>query len=347
MAQKSIQIADKPTLDAAKALLEDSGVGLAAIKEAVSSGVTSGSAGGLQIENITNDTASGNVSATNLPYEFYNGSAVVLNGEIHILGSSSSSYYKYHYKFNGSSWESVSTLPYDFCYGSAVVLNGEIHILGSSDYRTNHYKYNGTSWESVSTLPYSFYNGSAVVLNNEIHILGGTTSSYMTSHYKFNGTDWEEVTVLPIEFYNGSAVVLNDEIHILGSSHELNYYKIHYKFNGTTWISVFSLPYSFYNGSAVVLNNEIRILGSKYVNSSNNYPYTRYHYTLGNDYRTIATLLPKGAHILLPDNVNIKYVSDNAVTTPNNIVEVTETGIVEVIAEFISPNDTKKFLTFY
>ena len=64
MAQKSIQIADKPTLDAAKALLEDSGVGLAAIKEAVSSGAASGSAGGLQIGKVVDEQVNGCVSVS-------------------------------------------------------------------------------------------------------------------------------------------------------------------------------------------------------------------------------------------------------------------------------------------
>ena len=95
MAQKSIQIADKPTLDAAKALLEDSGVGLAAIKEAVSSGAASGSAGGLQIGKIVDEQVNGCVSVSSLPYDFYYGSAVVYNNELHILGSRRD--YKKHY----------------------------------------------------------------------------------------------------------------------------------------------------------------------------------------------------------------------------------------------------------
>lgn len=111
---------------------------------------------------------------SDLPYDFYNGSAVVLNNEIHILGSGDSGNYTKHYKWDGSTWTSVSTLPYNFSSGSAVVLDNEIHILGSGSGYTNHYKWNGTSWTSVSTLPYSFVYGSAVVLDNEIHILGGS-----------------------------------------------------------------------------------------------------------------------------------------------------------------------------
>ena len=76
-----------------------------------------------------------------LPYNFNRGSAVVLNGEIHILGSDDSSCYTKHYKWNGTSWVSVSTLPYDFWLGSAVVYNNEIHILGGTDSSTNQIKH--------------------------------------------------------------------------------------------------------------------------------------------------------------------------------------------------------------
>ena len=146
-----------------------------------------------------------------LPYGFSEGSAVVLNNEIHILGGMVDG--AAHYKFNGTSWVQVSTLPFSFYRGSAVVLNNEIHILNG----TNHYKFNGTSWVKVSTLPYAFYNSPAVVLNNEIHILGSSTgSSTYTYHYKFNGTSWVKVSTLPYSFSCGSAVVLNGEIHILG-----------------------------------------------------------------------------------------------------------------------------------
>ena len=80
-------------------------------------------------------------SVSTIPYEFYCGGAILLNNEIHILGSGTSSYYKYHYKYNTSTntWSSVSTLPYDFYRGSAIVLNNEIHILGSSKSNTSHY----------------------------------------------------------------------------------------------------------------------------------------------------------------------------------------------------------------
>ena len=243
-------------------------------------------------------------SVSTLPFNFSGGSAVVLNGEIHILGSGYSGDYIKHYKWNGTSWTSVSTLPFHFYNGAAVVLNGEIHILGGIIYPTKHYKFDGSSWSEVSTLPYSFYDGSAVVLNGEIHILGSSSSSSeYTNHYKFDGTSWINVSTLPYFFYSGSAVVFNNEIHILGSNYDsATTAKYHYKFNGSSWASVSTLPYSFYDGSAVVFNNEIHLLGGSN-NTTKHYkwdgsswtsvstlPYTFYH--------SPAVIFDNGIHIL-------------------------------------------------
>ena len=226
-----------------------------------------------------------NESVSTLPYSFYGGSAVMLNGEIHILGGAAST--KKHYKWDGTNWTSVSTLPYEFCFGAAVVLNGEIHILGSdysSSYYKYHYKWNGSSWTSVSALPYNFYYGSAVVLDGEIHILGGShDSSTDRRHYKFDGSSWTTVSTLPYNFYRGSAVVLNGEIHIFGTYGNSAFYKSHYKWDGSSWISVSTLPYNFFNGSAVVFNNEIHILGGDGIN---------YHYEWNGLSWTSASTLP-------------------------------------------------------
>ena len=238
------------------------------------------------------------LSMSTLPYEFYNGSAVVYNGEIHIFGSQYSDHYTKHYKWDGSSWASVSTLPYNFYSGSAVVYNNEIHILGGYGGCDSHYKWNGSSWSKVSKLPYYFGGGSAVVYNNEIHILGGCYySGTKTKHYKWNGSSWSEVSTLPYDFCAGSSVVYNNEIHILGG----NYYSgsnkdKHYKWAGSSWTSVSTLPYPFINSvqadelnqygsaSSVVYNNEIHILGNGNGNTS--------HYKWNGSSWTSASTLP-------------------------------------------------------
>ena len=109
---------------------------------------------------IINGTLILSSSVSTLPYNFIVGSAVVLNNEIHILGSAydnaQTTNYTKHYKWDGTSWTEVSTLPYNFYGGSAVVYNNEIHILGSADNNTssatftNHYKID--TGQSILTL---------------------------------------------------------------------------------------------------------------------------------------------------------------------------------------------------
>ena len=99
MSQQTIQIADKPTLDDVKALLENSGYGLEALKNSLGSGGGGGNGGGVACQfSIKEDSAIVNQDEviSTLPYEFYNGSAVVLNNEIHILGSKYSNNNKKH-----------------------------------------------------------------------------------------------------------------------------------------------------------------------------------------------------------------------------------------------------------
>ena len=225
--------------------------------------------------------------STPIPYGFYQGSAVMLNGEVHILGTNySSKYQTYHYKYDGSTWTSVSTIPYPFYYGSAVVYNDEIHILGGSDNDTKHYKWNATDgWVSVSTLPYNFYRATAIVFNNEIHIMGSAHTSYRLVHYKWDGSAWTSVGEPPYGVQDTCAVVLNNELHILGSFMS-GKDTCHYKYDGSAWTEVSTLPYAFYNGSAVVFNNQIHILGG-YGGSE---PYTQHYKWTGTEWVEDTTL---------------------------------------------------------
>lgn len=223
-------------------------------------------------ENVANGTATEkyaigafkmlDIGEVTLPYEFNQGSAVVYNGEIHILGSVISEYRTSHYKWDGTKWVEVSTIPYEFYYGSAVVYNNEIHILGgssSSTGRTKHYKWDGSNWTSVSTLPYVFDKGVAIVYDNEIHIMGSRDSSNYTSHYKWNGSAWSEVGELPYSFYTASGFIYNNEIHVLGS-YDSNYETAHYKYDGSSWASVSTLPQKLSNGHALVVGTDIYMI---------------------------------------------------------------------------------------
>ena len=241
----------------------------------------------------------GDSQLSTLPYNFYNGSAVIYNNEIHILGGTDGA--TKHYKFNGTSWISVSTLPYDLINGCAVVFNNEIHIMGGNGSPKGHYKFNGTSWISVSNIGLDFLNGSAVIYNNEIHIIGGTYTIRM--HYKFNGTSWVSVSNTLSPIYGSSAVVCNNKIHVMGSG-DGNNSRSHYIFDGSYWSALATrLPYDFSYSSSVAINNEVHIIGSSY---SNNY---KSHYKFNGSIWSIVETLPydfyRGSAVVLNDEIYI------------------------------------------
>ena len=195
---------------------------------------------------------------------------VVYNNEVHLIGSSLSSYRTIHYKinFNTKEYTEVSTLPYSFDEGCVVVYNNEIHILGGYDpdnfqSYAFHYKYNGTTWSKLNDLPYGFRCGSAVVYNDEIHIFGGNTDAHYKYHYKYNGTTWTRLNDLPCDFTQDSAIIYDDEIYILGCYYNNGYIPFFYRFNphNSSWINVGELPYEFYGGGVTVCNDNMYIIG--------------------------------------------------------------------------------------
>lgn len=220
------------------------------------------------------------------------GSAVVLNNEIHVLGSTVSADSRKHYKWNGSiggAWTEVSTLPYAFDSGVAVVLNNEIHLLKG----TNHYKWDGSTWTEVSTLPNNTSALSAVVFGNEIHAFG-IYKNYTNKHFKWDGSTWTEVGAVPVSGRR-NAVVFGNEIHIFGSTPTSD--EKEYKWNGSTWTEVGDQP-STYDLTAVVFGNEIHVLGSNshFKRDGNKWIKERdLPYSFGNG---VAVVLDDGIHIL-------------------------------------------------
>lgn len=233
---------------------------------------------------------------TQLDNIFTNGSAVIYNNEIHLLGSSDAIDYKKHVKYNrrDDTWDDVSTLPINFYNGCAVVLSDGIHILGGAGSPTAHYVYNGTEWTASVPLPNSFVNGCAVVYNDEIHVLFGLY------HLVFRDGAWINDVAVPYSLVSGSAVVYHGSIHILGGTNNLTSHK---KFDGEQWSNVSTLPYNFQNGSAIVYNDEIYIMGT-----AENYYDNRFFYKwsdIYNEWRTAEN--------------NLMLINHSALTVGNSI----------------------------
>ena len=185
----------------------------------------------------------------NIPYSFYQGSAVVIGTDIYLFGSYSSSYQNYAYKYDTltNTYTKLRNIPYVFYQGSAVAMGTDIYLLGTamSSYTLRAYKYDTLTdtYTKLTDIPYGFKNG-AVAVGTDIYLFGNTyDASYQKYAYKYDIlTDtYTKLTNIPYNFYRGSAVVIGTDIYLLGG--EPNPQKV----------QVYSLKSSEYENNSLVI----------------------------------------------------------------------------------------------
>lgn len=213
--------------------------------------------------------------------DFYNGSAIIFDNKIHILGGTVDPRMHYSWDMDTDTliWEEESRLPYDFNDGSksgsvaSVIYDDKIHIFGgrTASIRRNHYSWDGTVWTAEELLPYTgLAMGDVVIFRNQIHVLGITTPNQASSgpiniinHFKWDDHDpehpgWLFQSKIPSNIgSNFRVVVWNDAIHIIGKTK-------HYSWTPETltWKEESTLPYE-QPAEAIVVGNYIRIMGSE------------------------------------------------------------------------------------
>lgn len=256
-----------------------------------------------------------NINYGIIPYSYYNGTALLFNGEIHLIGGNhNSTYPTNHYKWNGLSWEEVSTLPYDYnnYRTGAVVFQNAIHLCYYENSYHNmavHYKWDGNEWNQVSDPSFTTSYGTLIAYNNALHYIsptehyiwdGSTWSENLSSlpsgvntitdaviynneihlitqtqHYKYSNNEWELISS-SIVARDSKIAVWDNKIYILGGYYSGTNY---YYFDGTSWNNAPSasyLPYNFKQGSAIVTANGIHLIGSS------DSTYNQYHYGFNN-----------------------------------------------------------------
>ena len=185
-------------------------------------------------------------SVATLPVGVYNCKLCILNDEIHLLrgvtrlsyvtsSDYSTTYNDNHYKWNGSSWTSVSTLPSLSTSDMYVVyvLNNEIH----TKFSWNHYKYDGSAWTKVSM----FNNNTDLrscdfyKYNNKLYYIDKITIDSVSAVrlLSFNGTEWSIECTTPFTGVSNYPILIeyNNELHILN-------YTSHYRWNGVEWTKI-------------------------------------------------------------------------------------------------------------
>lgn len=153
----------------------------------------------------------------------YSHRVFIINGEAHILSSTtySSKTYYYHHKWDGRTLTLINTeLPYspNACY---CLYRNEIHcVYCSSGGSPTHYKFNGTTWEQLTNTSFTFvnrvyYNSYAIEYNGKMHVY---TCADDGDHYSWDGNTWAtEGTInisTPVAFFlksDGMLYAINEE----------------------------------------------------------------------------------------------------------------------------------------
>ena len=224
-------------------------------------------------------------SISTLPIDFYQGTAVVYNDKIHILGGQDNP--TAHYAWDGSSWSEIAELPWNFTFGSAVVYNNEIHAFGPTPgfpYIGYHYKFNGTQWTQDTNVPYSFNgNNRAVIYDGDAYTMCTNYGRDSQFSYcaKWNGS-WTKFGNGDNSVYS-NACVYNNLIYMMGRSGDNSKYM---SYDGTNFSALTSIDpntqFNFKNGAVVEYKGKMHIIGgngSGYPNSGEAGKNYNNHYT--------------------------------------------------------------------
>lgn len=211
------------------------------------------------------------VTEEDLPFDFYQGAAVVYENRIHILGGEREP--RKHYSWNGYSWREESTLPYDFVFGSAEVSEGEIHIFGGTSDSHAHYSWDGEEWRQRSNTPVTFYrNNLAVKFDGLIRLCSSGYGYYYQWDYintlGLDGNSWSSAAGVGASY--PIAVTYDRKIHMFPSSGDG---KGHRTWDGTKFEWDVQTPYNFTGGYAVMYNGKIHVIGAASGNQHMHYTF--------------------------------------------------------------------------
>lgn len=303
----------------------------------------------IKTEGITTDEP---VYLADIPYYFYDGSAVAIGTDIFLFGSYQSGYYEYAYKYNSltNTYTKLRDIPYDFANGSVVAIGTDIYLLGGHidsinfSYQ-NNYKYDTltNTYTKLRDIPLTFYYGSAVAVGTDIYLLGGLGTN-QKHNYKYDTltNTYTKLEDMPFNFINGSAVIIGSNIFLFGSSNN-DYSKDAYKYDilTNTYTKLEDIPHDFYHGSAVAIVANIFLLGGS--NQKYNYRYgSHIEYEEIDKYKYNEVLVKSS----MPDtlqNGNIYIIYGNTYTT-----KLLEQLILDFASVFLyKDNETPIYPIYY
>ena len=226
---------------------------------------------------------------SNIPYNFYIGSAVAKENKIYILGGGSERNNNYRYNVQSNTYTKLKDIPYEFYSGGTSVIVDSIHLLSGYYNNSNkfHYRYDvqSNTYTKLTDAPYDIYDCSAIAKDNDIYILGGRYD-YI---YKYDTVNNEYIKLkqnfTDDSLMGGKAALIDNDIYLFGNGQK------GYKYNilTNTFTEIERVPFDYINDTVVGINNNVFLLGSSY-KSGSAYEYGKYNYkydTLTNTYKKL------------------------------------------------------------
>lgn len=230
---------------------------------------------------------------TDIPYNFYQGAAVIFQGKVHLIGGAESP--TAHYSWDGENWVQESTLPHNCILTGAIVWQGKLYIFGSATIYTYDvnavYSWDGYQWTQEANTPVSFHGiNRAHIFKKFIHLIGSDYNAYSQWRYdsKFDGSAW---TTFDMGVFFFSTALFNDKIYLLGDSGTGGSKWAVFDGNSVTpYADWGQLPYLFQHGFALKYGDKIHMLGSDRVNQSQDY--RKNHYVFDGQNFTEESIMP-------------------------------------------------------
>lgn len=154
--------------------------------------------------------------ASELPFKFQNGRAIVYRDEIHIFGTSGE-----HFKFNGIGWEEASIISFDITRFTPFVYNSSLYLIGET--KICRFDTISKIWEeSELNISEDILNASIVTTDSNPIILGGDndTAIKLNMNSDLDSITIEEVTLPDGKCINSQgAAYANNKVYINMGSH--------------------------------------------------------------------------------------------------------------------------------
>ena len=193
------------------------------------------------------------------------------------------------YKYNGSSWSTLSSPPATLGIGSAMVASGSAIFALRGEGSASFYRYDiaGNSWTTKANTPEGIYRGSGLVKAGDyIYALQGYNSGGFF-RYNETGNSWTRMASLPVGSYYGGGITYdgNDYIYALVAGNTDIYSRQFYRYSisKNLWERIADAPEMVRSGAGIAYyNGQVWVL-------QGNYSYGFWRYTPANGTKTYVT----------------------------------------------------------